>query len=236
MQISDAHSDAARRNGSQSQGPTTEEGKARSSQNSRKHNIFTAIVMLPNEDQEAFQTLLTAYLDEHQPTTATELRCVRELADADFRLARVRFCTIDLQLKAMLKFEGSEIPEAEAFEDLANNGKSLPILQRYERMFQRQFDNALRTLFELRKRAASSTKAAAPTKEAAPRPVDNCFNARLAALEQLILGFSGAPSSTDSDDDDFDPMQNFQNEPNLAQHNPHNRPLQNEPIDPRLFR
>ncbi len=225
MSISQAHSDAARLNGHASQGPVTESGKAISSQNARKHSLFAAIILLPNEDREAFETLLNAYLGEHQPQTPTEVRCVREMADADFRLCRTRNYAIEIQLKAMTKFPDSEQPESDAFQDLAENGTSLQLLMRYERMFQRQFDSALRTLLDLRKRA----KAQEPPPPPEPSPVDKTLNARLVVLETLILGYSNSPYAGNlerelaGDDEDFEEFE---------EDTPSQPDLQNEPSKP----
>ena len=156
MPISEAHSNAARENGKLGHGPSSDQGKQRSSQNARTHSPFASIVFLPTEDQQTFQQLLDAFLTEHCPKTPTELRYVREMADAEFRLARVRTHAVEIQTKAMNQFKDSEQPASDAFEHLAENGKSLQLLMRYERMFQRQFDNALKTLLDLRKRAAQT--------------------------------------------------------------------------------
>ena len=49
---SQSKSDAARANGSKSRGPTTPEGKARSSKNALKHGLTAQLDTLPGESQE----------------------------------------------------------------------------------------------------------------------------------------------------------------------------------------
>ena len=48
---------ANRANSELSTGPRTEEGKARSSQNSLKHGAFSKSILLPGESQEEFDAL-----------------------------------------------------------------------------------------------------------------------------------------------------------------------------------
>ncbi|MCC6390769.1 MAG: hypothetical protein IT167_20205, partial [Bryobacterales bacterium] len=72
--ISQAHSDAARINGAKSQGPTTPEGKARSSRNARTHGLTASrIAFLTPEEQEEYDTLLRHYTSRHLPKTPEEL-------------------------------------------------------------------------------------------------------------------------------------------------------------------
>lgn len=216
MPISEAHSNAARENGKLGQGPTSVDGKQRSSQNARKHSLFAAIVFLPNEDQQTFDELLNLFTKEYLPKTPTEFRCIREMADAEFRLARVRTHAVDIQAKAMKEFEDSEHPASEAFEHLAENGKSLQLLMRYERMFQNQFEKALKTLRELRKHFI----AASTPKQPDPKPAEDKqnLNARLGALERMILGFSKSKNTSLDDEsfnetDELDELDDLQNEP-----------------------
>jgi hypothetical protein len=50
-------SETARRNGAKSRGPVTEDGKRASSRNSLKHGIHSTVVVLPHEDEEAYDQL-----------------------------------------------------------------------------------------------------------------------------------------------------------------------------------
>ena len=155
MSTSAAQQTAARQNGSLSQGPVTAEGKSHSSQNARKHNFFTTTALLPTEVREQFESLLADFTEEFQPSTPTEHRYIREMADAEFRLQRVRHHAVQIQWKAMQSFPDPESAAAEAFDKLANEGKSLQLIQRYERQFQRQFDSALKPPLQLKPRNAA---------------------------------------------------------------------------------
>ena len=143
---SEAQQVASRSNGALGHGPTTEAGKQRSSQNARRHDFFTKIDLLPNEDQEEFYMLLHAFTQDHNPQNATERFYVHEMADAAFRLGRVRRHAADIQSKAAEDM-------SDAFEKLAEEGKSLQLCLRYEKHFQRQFDNAIKMILSLRKQS-----------------------------------------------------------------------------------
>ena len=150
----EAQQAASRSNGALGHGPTTDAGKQRSSHNARRHDFFTKIDLLPNEDQEEFYMLLHAFTQDHNPQIATERFYVHEMADAAFRLGRVRRHAADIQSKAAEDM-------SDAFEKLAEEGKSLQLCLRYEKHFQRQFDNAIKMIISLRKQ----TKHDAPSEE-----------------------------------------------------------------------
>ncbi|MBI4909097.1 MAG: hypothetical protein HY820_36085 [Acidobacteria bacterium] len=163
MSISDAHSDAARRNGAQSHGPVTEEGRRRSSQNACKHNFFASFATLPGEERAQFEALRDAYSEEYLPDTPTEHNYVHELADAQFRLQRVRSHMVDLQSKVMRETQQSA---AGAFHHLAKEGPTLPLLLRYETKFQRQYDKAVQQLQNLQDRRAERRQAVRDAEQA----------------------------------------------------------------------
>jgi len=155
MPISDAHSEAARQNGKLSQGPVTPEGKSKSSQNARKHNLLGSTALLSCEDKAEFDIIAESFLEEYKPETPTESRYVREMIDAEFRLQRVRAHSASIQEARMRKL--SETPTnddaAEAFRQLAEEGPSLTLLLRYENQFRGQFDKSLKLLLDFRLRA-----------------------------------------------------------------------------------
>jgi hypothetical protein len=73
-----------------STGPRTEEGKARSSQNSMKHGVFAKTIVLAGESQEEFDALLAGLRKDHSPEGETESNHVRGLAEIQWRLNRLR--------------------------------------------------------------------------------------------------------------------------------------------------
>ena len=70
--ISDKKLEANRRNSLKSTGPRSDEGKARSAMNALKHGLTAEMLILPNEDPEAYDALLQQWLDDFQPANAAE--------------------------------------------------------------------------------------------------------------------------------------------------------------------
>ena len=87
--ISPARLAANRANAQLSTGPTTPEGKAKSSLNAVKTGLTGRAVLLPNEDADAYETHLLQYLEEFQPVGARETELVQSLADTQWRLNRI---------------------------------------------------------------------------------------------------------------------------------------------------
>lgn len=152
---SPARAAAAQRNGALSNGPVTAQGKSASSQNARKHNIFTSTDLLPHEDREELAALAQELEEEYAPQTATERIYLAEMIDAMWRLRRTRQTACILQTRRMEALPPDMNPHdaaAEAFRQLADTSKSLELLRRYEAQFRRQFDNSLKSLLEHRRR------------------------------------------------------------------------------------
>src|SRR5689334_21391091 len=81
-------SEAAISNGRLSKGPVTPQGKARSSQNARKHGLNSAIVVIEGESQAEFALLLDSIIASHLPETPEENDLMLELAASRWRLRR----------------------------------------------------------------------------------------------------------------------------------------------------
>src|SRR6476619_7985752 len=81
-------SEAARINGSRSNGPVTEEGKARSSRNAHAHGLCAEVVVMEGESQEAFDALAAAIFASHLPETIEEADRVFEISANRWRLRR----------------------------------------------------------------------------------------------------------------------------------------------------
>ena len=80
--------DASRTNGALSNGPVTDEGKARSSQNATKHGIFSKKVIVEGESQEEFEQLAESINARWSPATEEEQEAVRELILLRWRIRR----------------------------------------------------------------------------------------------------------------------------------------------------
>ncbi len=210
MSISAAHSAAARQNGAQSHGPVTDEGKARSAQNARKHGLFGPITLRTKEDQESFRELLDAYIEEFQPATIFENRCVREMVNAEWRLAALRTWVSLLEFHHAAGAPPNSTAEetsAYAFQYMANNGNTLSLALRYEKHFQRQFDKAHKDLTEARRRSAVDRQEIA-------RRTDLAMANMLKAAMEAPLPFAVPPI-----------QKNAQNEPKHPPAQPNNTPF-----------
>ena len=97
--------EANRRNAQLSTGPRTPEGKARVSRNRTTHALAgKGHAILPGEDAEAYDRLLAALVDEHDPAGETEQHQVELLAHNQWKLRRAA----QLETEA---FEDSFSPE-----------------------------------------------------------------------------------------------------------------------------
>jgi hypothetical protein len=139
---------ANRSNAKRSTGPHTPAGKSASSLNNLRHGFRSQSVLLPGDDAAEYAALLDE-LSAHFPTRdLSELRCVREMADAEWRLRRVR-----LQQEIILSAKIAELavdhPSATPalLQVLAAEAltRELAACLRYESKFERQYDRAYRT-------------------------------------------------------------------------------------------
>ena len=154
-------SDTARANGAKSHGPTTPEGKARSSQNALKHGLTAGFTLLPSESEPDFERLLEAHRNHHQPATALEEELVSNLAVTRWRLARVAAIETNLfdnelsRAEKEIDEEFSEITDlgklAHVFGKLADHSQSLSLLIRYENSLTRTCDRIFKHLLTIQK-------------------------------------------------------------------------------------
>ncbi|HEV3199696.1 MAG TPA: hypothetical protein VGZ73_17450, partial [Bryobacteraceae bacterium] len=75
-------------NGSLSRGPTTPEGKLRSSQNAVSHGLLSDSVVLPGESLEGFDTLFNQYMERFAPVDCVEEAMIEEMAASWWRMRR----------------------------------------------------------------------------------------------------------------------------------------------------
>jgi hypothetical protein len=182
-----AQIEAARRNGARSRGPTTAEGKARSSANALKHGLAAANhALLEGEDRAAYEELLTGLVDELAPGTELEARLVQRLASALWRQDRAD--RLEAKLFAWTDtpkvFHGGKyLPiDAEANFDIAR----LDALRRYRAEAGRE---ASRVLRELRLLRAEQAREARNEPEPEPAPAE-------AAVAALRLVARNEPDPT----------------------------------------
>ena len=134
-------------------GPKTPEGKHRSSLNSMRHGLTSSTIVLPAEDSTKFDELLADYTGLYAPETKLELDLVHELAALRWRLQRIwniETTVIDVAVKRKAAQVDQEFTNpapnlrvALAFMDLAENTRTLSLLNRYETRLTRRFHQVL---------------------------------------------------------------------------------------------
>ena len=120
-----------RANAQHSTGPKTEAGKKRSSQNALRHGLTSEIVVMPNEDLEAYQSHLKSFMDEYQPQGATELNLVQSLADTSWRQNRI----VAIESNVLMFSTMTLMPE--------NDSKVLANLSLHSQRLARQFERTV---------------------------------------------------------------------------------------------
>jgi hypothetical protein len=82
--------EASRQNGSKSHGPTTEEGKAKSSRNGIKHGLFASLgAPIDEREAEMSTDFQAALMSEYAPQTVEQLKLVVTIVKCECRLLRI---------------------------------------------------------------------------------------------------------------------------------------------------
>ena len=177
--------DANRRNAQLSTGPQTAAGKQISSQNSLRHGLASAKVVLPHEDRAAFEDLQKSLLDEHAPTGLIERELVLSVADALWRLNRAR--RVDaIYLEQTLGEASSD--EALAALISSSDDQGFAKIQRYLAQAERAFHRALAELRRAQDSRRKEEVAAAKKQMAAAKQWEVDFDRML-----LEYGNTGLP-------------------------------------------
>lgn len=142
---------ASRANGSRSQGPSTEAGKQRSSQNALVHGLLARCLLLDDESPEAFKTLLEDHIQRYRPADPVEFGFIEEMVGAAWRLRRAwAIETRMLDSAAAAAAPGAPLDRiAGAFQSLSNSA-ALPLMHRYETRLHTIYQRALQNLLLLR--------------------------------------------------------------------------------------
>ncbi len=152
--------EASRTNGSKSRGPVTQEGKLASSRNALKHGALSSCVVLPGEYEQTFQSLAAQLFADLRPVDSTEEDLVEMMAVARWRRTRVWAMETSCLAKQMKQeFQAAGDPGADpadvasaAFSSLANETRTLDLMNRYESRYDRQYFRSHRRLLELQDR------------------------------------------------------------------------------------
>jgi hypothetical protein len=147
---------ANRLNAEKSKGPTSPQGKARSSMNALRHGLTARVVVLPDEDMDAYQAFSKEIVDSLDAQTPVERQFAQTVADNQWRINRIR--SIEDGMLGMGHFEAagnfdcptseihSAMTAARAFRD---DSKSFVNLSIYEQRLHRSMKESLRQLREL---------------------------------------------------------------------------------------
>jgi hypothetical protein len=132
-----------------------------------RHGFRSQTVLLPGDDTEEYAILLGSLTEHFSPANLTESRFIREMADAEWRLRRVRR-HLESALSRHMATLATGNPEASetelqslAVETLCQTGTSYGTWLRYETKFGRQYDRALKdwTRYQETRRNAESREA-----------------------------------------------------------------------------
>lgn len=141
-----AQIDANRRNAIHSTGPRSEAGKSTVSRNAESHGLSSATPVLASEDQTAFNSLIENLLSEFQPHGEHESFLVQQMAEARWRLTRIR----RIETAAFDLLVGEPAPENPyariAEKMIANGGDVLARLERYASAAERSYYKAHKEL------------------------------------------------------------------------------------------
>ena len=184
---------ANRANAQHSTGPRTPDGKARSSGNSLKHGLTGRFRVLDTEDQDAFDQLLDAHLEDLAPTTQYELFLVEQIAKAQWLVARAH------RIEAALIEQMTESRECENNDELLCNSyrfDSSPAVMKVQRQAAAHQRVAFRAMDQLRALRRDQTRDARqnePNSRVSPLPPST---SRLSPLPPLPPSSPVPPSTS----------------------------------------
>ena len=143
--------EASARNGAQSTGPVTKEGKSISARNSQRHNLLAKTGVLIGESKESFIDMMEKLVADYRPETESEMGLVETMGHAKWRQMRAWSVEKALLEKEMTRQRGGDGPTRLA-KSMETNGSRMAAIHRYETSYGRQFDRALRQLQALQAR------------------------------------------------------------------------------------
>jgi hypothetical protein len=142
-----------------STGPRTEQGKARSSQNARKHGLTARELVVLPADREEFETLRNDLLAEIVPIGVVEVLTFNQLLHAAWNLRRIR------RLEADLAAGGADPLTDES------SARTLDRLSLYAARAERAYYRAIRELRTLQTERASRAVTLTPQERALVPPL-----------------------------------------------------------------
>jgi hypothetical protein len=155
-------SSTSRVNGAKSRGPVTDEGKLASSQNSLKHGLYSADLLLVNENSEEFLNLKECLVNSIKPEDEYEMLLITRLAVGHTKLNRV--------LKIETEMLNASLEQGEtSYAIFYNSQGALNTVLRYIAAAERLIDKTTRELALHRKSKQSKAKSY-KNEQTNPRP------------------------------------------------------------------
>ena len=153
-------SDTARANGAKSHGPTTAEGRAKSSRNAVKHGLSSRKrnpLVLECENDDDFRAVHDSQMEIHQPATPAEKDLVDQMVAARWRILRLQGIEsglLDKEMRLKKKLErqfpsGQRVQLSDAYEGQANGYAAMALASRCESRLHRMYNSSYKILREL---------------------------------------------------------------------------------------
>ncbi len=189
MCTSKKQTEANQQNAQNSTGPTTEEGKKVSSQNATKHGLNSVNIVINSphlkEDQNAYDILVAALIDELEPRSQLQTHFVYKIANAHWRYRRLinaETAEINRQMTPGRtsysyyneKYYGNLKAHGELDDFLHSRslptGDSASLLSRYEWRLNRELHHAYKMLRDLQAHELSRENKKSQNEPISPEP------------------------------------------------------------------
>ena len=148
---------ASRANGSLSQGPVTDEGKSTSSQNAKTHGLLADVVVLPDENRAAFESMYSDALIEFDPQSPSECQMIREMVVCEWRQLRT-WTMVHLKHAHAIEHDAgcnhdrhNAVIAYDALDRMNRESTTTRLMERYEIRFSRTARTLRRELQALKK-------------------------------------------------------------------------------------
>ena len=155
-----------RENSLKSTGPRTEAGKQTSSLNALRHGLTAQVVVMPNEDLEAYHRFTDSFHNDHKPAGALETQIVQCIADDYWRLNRAKnleghlFALFILQKAPGIDTQHEQVRDALAMADgLREQTKALATLSMHQQRINRTILSNVKLLKDLQAERLEKQKA-----------------------------------------------------------------------------
>lgn len=143
---------ANRENARQSSGPKTDTGKQTSSLNAIRHGLTSTQIVIPGEDQSAYEELLRGMHQSYAPANEAERVLVDQIAANAWRLMRAQ--RVETAFFAKLT-EGAKDPTAALAAAFLEKPKEMSRIHRYVASAQSAYYKAITQLAKLQKERAA---------------------------------------------------------------------------------